>query len=728
VPLPAPAPDTSLLRFRVLYQGYALPASPSASSDLTLSREPADNADAGAFYYRDKLSGGPLVFTGADYRLLWAIENSTARCEPLGLLVEYRGNPTLEWEQWQGSFTCSDCEFNKANCTVSLAPQSADPYQKLLDHYDKEYNILLDVPDKLGNLHSGRTTVTAELITLAAGVSIEFRPVSIDEEADYIGTDGWVLFLTNRSWIPATIYNASLLSDGLQNDIDIIFRYRLRNVPMIPATRADGATYYIPIDKSNTGWQVLREPDKNKTGLVDYVKAPGIAGFKTYKIGTYSNWNDPRNPAAVPLYGDQLLLIDASSTPADYGYDNSKYIELTGSGGFNSPPDECPSGLTVRIRRYVGDEQCSKLYWKFGSFRFGRSFRLVDGFYSLLAQTVLPYGGSSLLPPTAEQLSDFLTNATNPATGEAGEANELPRLLLSAGSDVKRYGASEAATRLLISLKQFLADLSALYDGGWFIDPATGWLRFEHRAYLESQRSGQVDLRELEDVVLPATYSYRTGQLPRYEELGIANGSTEDAPNDAYFGKASLDYGLGACVNSREGSNRVALSVSRLTGDVAAGVLNGDSIPDNALFVLAPDQDGTLSQANRQLSASQLLYRYYRRGRAFGVATIEGPAPQTAPNTVTGTLPVTGFPAVIESVRPSRVQQGISGRLCALATLAPTTSYTTNLGEDGTLAKAALNLRTRQVTLSVWLPPLFDLTAPPEVGRQFSDSFSDSFN
>jgi len=710
VPLAPPTPDTSLLRFRLVYDNQALPISPLAGSDLLLSREPGEQSAAGAFYYRDKLSGGPLTFTGEDFALLYAIERSTDRCQVLGLLVQHRGNPSLPWETWRGSFTCSDCEaWNAATCSVQLSPQAADAYQKLLDNYEKEYNILLTP--------GARRTVTAELVTLASGVSLEFRPVSLAEESDYVGTDGWTLFLTDRSWIPGG------LTGGLRNDIDILFRYRLRGVAMTP----NGQGGWIPIDKRATGWQVLLETFNPTAGTVDYVKPPAIAGFKPYKIGTYSNWNDPRNPGAAPSYGAALLLVDASKAPADYGYQNADYVELTGAGGFNSPPDECPGGLSRRVRRYVSDEQCSRLFWRFGTFQFGRCFPFLDGLYNILTQTVAAFGGQALLPPTPAQLSQFLSAPVNQATGELGATNELPGLLLSAGSDVKRYGSSEAATRLLISLKQLLADMQ-WWDGGWFIDPTTGWLRYEHRAWLEQQTAPVVDLTRLEDALLSNAYAYRTRQLPRYEELAIANASTEDVKAEVYFAKASLDYGLSACVNKAEGSNRVSTSISRLTGDVAAGVLNGDSIPDNALFVLAPDAAGHLSQANRQLSASGLLARYWRRGRAAATATIEGPAPAQLPNSVTGSLPVSGIPAQIDSVRPNRVQAGISGRLCSLRTLAPEASYQTNLGAGGQLAKAELSLRTRLVKLTIWLPALAPLGPPPRRPRQFDGSFDNSFH
>ncbi len=183
-------------------------------------------------------------------------------------------------------------------------------------------------------------------------------------------------------------------------------------------------------------------------------------------------------------------------------------------------------------------------------------------------------------------------------------------------------------------------------------------------------------------------------------------------------------------MNQREGQNRVGYTVSRLTGDVAAGVLNGDQLPDNCLFILAPDANGNLANANRELSVSQLLYRYYTRGRAAFEATVEGPAPQTAPNTVTGALPVTGIPARILSVKPPREQVSpISGKVPTLALFAPTATYTTNLGTGGEFGKLTVNLRTRMGNTAIYLPAIGPLTAPPAAGgRQFDGSFSQSFH
>lgn len=714
MPLPLFSPNTSLLRFRLVYAGVPRPVFPGVDSDLTLTREPGEQQEAGAFYYRDKLQGS-LTFAGADYQLLLAIERSTARCEPLGLEIQHRGNPRLGWETWRGSFTCNDISFNLALCTATVAPDSADPYTKLLQAWDKQYNILLTNPGV-------RRTVTAQLARLASGISIEFQRVRRENLSDFLGEEGWTMFLENKSWIPDN--RTFTFSDGDYEQNDIIFRYRLRDVPM----NRDSTGRFVPIDKSAAGWAELPRSRDEVNGKTDYVREPGIAGFKTYKIGTYSNWNDPRNPDAVPKYGDQLLLIDASLSASDYGYDDSDYIDVTGPDGYGANNAECVDKL--RVRRYRDDDQCSKLLWKFGSFTFGQCFPLLDALYCLLEQTLIPVGAVSLIPPTPAQLSDFLSQPVNQATGETGAANELPRLLISAGSDVKRYGASEPATRLLISLKELTADMRALWDAGWFVDPATGWFRFEHRAWLESQPgAGPVRFVDLDEAILPNSYGYRDEQLPRYEQLSISNAATEDLGNAAYFALSSLDYGLGACVNQREGQNTATTTVNRLTGDVAAGVLNGDQLPDSCLFILAPDGNGQLPNANRELAANNLLYRYYRRGRVAASATIEPPAPLLAPNTVSGPLPVTGVPALIESVRPPRTQTGISVTLCAFNSLAATAEYVTNLSDKASLAKAVLNLTTREVKADVYLPALADLTAPPDAGgKQFSQQFPDQFD
>jgi hypothetical protein len=750
VPLPVPAPDIALVRFKLLYQTAVREAYPRSSQDLKLSLSPGEGADGGAFYYRTKLSGS-LEFTGGDYRLLKAIEDSTGRCLRLYVLVEHRAYVGAEWESWRGTFTCAQCKWDVRNCKATVTPDPDDGYRLFLDAFDTEWN-LLATP-------ATRVSIQAQLAVLAASTILEFKRIDRDNLADEVGVDAWTLFYDNTS----SIFRNSVV--GFQQNHDVVlFRYLQRAVPYA-AVPGSSPTQYVMLDRSSTGWApVLTSVNTSVTPpTVDYVKEPQIAGFKAYKLTGYgentpfyrtedngpgkglyyygstvlvnANYNNGilgyggfiKSYAQGPAqqsggYIGEFLSLEVGKKPSDYGYLDGDWVSITATAG---PLD---------ARTDTSENYYRSVYWRFGNFRFGRCFPLRDGLYSLLQQTIAGSGQASLaalLPPTADQLSDFLSLPTNPATGDTGDLNEVPRLLLSAASDIKRFGSSEAATRLLVSLKQFLADLSGLYDAGWFIDPATGWLRFEHRAYLESQRAAgdTVDLQTLEDAILSGVYGYRTQSLPRFEELTIASASTEDLNLEIWWGKSTIDYGLGGCVNSKAGENKTTVSVSRLCGDVAAMVLNGDAVPDSAIALLAPDATFRLPNANREVSATQLQLRYWRRGRAAFTATVEGPAPPSPPNTPVGTPPVTGPPLLVQSVRPQRMQEGISGRLGLLASLAPSAQYVTNLGSNGQLASAELTLKTRALTASVWLLAPNSLTPPPDpTDRQFDNSFDKSFH
>lgn len=668
-----PDAASDLLRLVLFYNGQIVPVSPRAANP-TLTREAGPD---GAFYFRDKLSG-PMLFSGEDFGLLYAIDNSADRCQPIGLLLQSRATVADAWQtQHAATFTCNECVFDADRCVVEVTPTADDPYRLVLENWDKEINILA--------CPAARTTVTARLAALSEGVRIEFLRTDLTTEPDLLTSDlGWSRFLYSRSWIDNV---------GRSQDI-ILFRYRLERYPMV---QSNGSTDYTVADLSARGWTPLYESiDSTVTPpVVDYVKAPEISGFKPYLIGSYGDW----------LREADLLLVDPG-VPLPEGY-----IEVTGPGGAESGVDACGPGL-LNFRKKRRESNCKQLFWRFGQFRFSRCFPLLDGLYFLLQQT-LPADAQSLLPPTPAQLSQFFSAPTNPATGATQVANEVPRLLLSAASDVKRYGASEPATRLLISPKQFTDDLAALYDVGWFVDPVTGWIRYEHRVYTESTTSNRLDLTAVRGadgspVTLPARYSYTTDKLPRAEQLSVAAAVTEEAANRLSFVKDEITYS-GNCVNSREGQNTSTRSSARLTGDVAGMVLSGGALPDSALVLLAPDISGSLAEANRAVSVTTLLRRYHRHGRVRRTGTLAGVTQPFA------------------STRAGKRQENMAVPLCSLSDLQPDTEITTNLGSGARLEKAVLNIRSGLVTLSVLLPtPEPTTPGPLPAQRAFNDAFNDA--
>ncbi|GAB3303691.1 hypothetical protein [Hymenobacter tenuis] len=695
----APAPTQSLRYLSLLLSlggtgGGGVPVSPT-SDKLSLAYEPGGED---AFYFRRKLSG-PLVFEKADYELLYALENSTDRCQTLYLTLEARAQLTGPVGlSWRGTFTCNDITFDTGKCTASVTPLPADGYQELFDTWDRPVN-LLSAPafdPAAGRLR----TVTAQLAELPQGQQIEFRRIGQPEEMDFVGTDGWAVFLRNTSYI----------GGGTRDESVLIFRYRLRAVPM----KLDEFGAYQPLDLSAAGWQFFTRDDTVSPPTADYVKAPEIAGLKVYQIGTFDDWYHTEG-GRRPRYGTDLLLLPCGQQPSAYGFSNDGYVEVTGTGGAVTDTEDEQSPC-LNVRRSLTNSNYKSLWWKFGQFSFSRCFPLLDGLYHVLQQTA-----PQLLPPQPTDLSSFLTHPTNPATGLTGSANEIPSLLLSAGSDVKRYGASEPATRLLISCKQLLTDVCTLWDLGYDIDPLTGWLRIEHRSFYEQREDGLVlDLTTTSPegyaltAVVPKTYQYLSAQLPQYEQLSISAAVTEEFDRGISFREGEIEYS-GACVNTREGQNTQVRTVQRLTGDLAGLVLSGDALPDTAIALLDVGPDGAVRNGNRALASSELLRRYHTHGRVRPTGIVRAATTEE------------GEVVTFASVRLAREQTGVSVRLCSAELLSPSTKVLTALGPNGRLAKATLELQTGVVTLTVRYPaPEGTAPGPLLRARQFSNSFDPS--
>ncbi|UOR06945.1 hypothetical protein MUN82_07540 [Hymenobacter aerilatus] len=167
-----------------------------------------------------------------------------------------------------------------------------------------------------------------------------------------------------------------------------------------------------------------------------------------------------------------------------------------------------------------------------------------------------------------------------------------------------------------MTLKELLTDIATCYDAGWFVDEQTGYLRLEHRAWLEARDIAPLDISEKGYL----KYSYAREQMPRVERLQVVHASTGDVAID--FQEGGIQYG-GNCVNQTEGQNESIRMASLIMGDIRGLLLNGDSLPNTSLCLLVatPLQAGELTQqveaGNRAVAASELLKRYHRRGRVI---------------------------------------------------------------------------------------------------------------
>lgn len=751
MPLQYPEIDSRLLRFSFIVNGVVVPCLPGIGGDVKLAGELSE--EDFTFYFSDKLSG-PLVFSGDDYKLLSGIENSVDRCLSIGLLLEGRPRVGAPWgTMWQGVFSCAEqgSIWNRDRCTFSVSVPTLDKYTALRENWDTQIN-LLDYPGtgQFKDSYAPRRTVTASLATLAAGIDIEFKRIDKDQEGDYLSSDDkWAVFWRDNSYI----YNdrgVGALSGFVISRNLVIFRYRLRRRPLVLS-----GTTYVVVDMTSSGYYPIGDADTTVTPpVIDYAKTPDLANFRPATLTGFGS-NTPFKETGEYVYnaagnggllsthgsitGNVFLSLPCGDLPSQHGYQNGDYIRITGpeggyvgggpgglgAGGANNAEN---GGTCLNIREEIDDNRPRSIYFRFGSFRFTRSFPLPDALRFMIERTGAPYIGGvaqhevpgvlAIMPPTNAYLSDFYTAETNPVTAASGAANEARRLYISAASDIVRFGFTEAADRLMISLRQFLTDVCALHNLRWFVDSATGYLRVESLAYIVNQYgSGPVrDLTAIPDAILPAVYTTRQDQLPRYDDLTIASASTvlgaqvSTGVYETDFGHGVTDYGISSCTNGREGQNRNTTSVTRFTGDVTGMVLNGATVPDNAIAILAVDDNGRLIDANRPLAASRLMQRYHLYERSALSGTVNG-------------LPVT-----FRSVKPQWEQAGLSMALCYADGLTSTARLTTTLGTGGRLAKREVNLKTLVTTATAWLPiPATDTPAVLPTGRQFDNSFERSF-
>lgn len=653
---------TSTLRAFLLPLGRRFSADPRGLEKFTRTLEDRE----GAFHTRDTL-GGPLVFYGADFSLLYAIERSKDRCAAVGFVVEQLR--AGKWvERFRGKFSLSQVTWDVDACEATVSPLPDDAYQLLYTNWEKKANILA---------YAGpRTLLTVALEQLPSSESLEFKRIDSREEADYSG-GAWSRFLKNTSWISGG------LGGGTRSRDIILFRLARRGVSFVKDPETNEL---VPPDLSASGYDLDEEWIDNGGKTADYVKSLSISAFRAYEIRTYADWGRK--------YGRDLVLTECGAPSPGPGY-----LQVTGpdpTGANNAETSPC-----LNLRRKRSEDNPKALWWRFGSFRFTRCFPLLEGVQFMLQQIV-----PSLAPENAAQLSAFFTQDRNAATGETGPLNELPRLYLSAASDVKRPGSSEPASRLRLSLKDLLTSIATAYDAGWFIDELTGKLRLEHRTWLETPVGAPLDVRAGNPA--PLKYSYLQEKMPRSERLTVQYASTVGSQVD--FATGAIDY-AGDCVSQEEGQQEQLRSVQLLTGDVRALVLSGDNLPDNALCLLAaaPPVPGQTSlqvqNGNQPVAASELLRRYHRRGRVLSEGTLEVQQQTVLFDSVKATVKLD--PATLDS--------------CALASL-PTlrTPLLTRFGPDGRFQSVEENLLTGALTLTALHRPPVSLLSVPGLERQFN--------
>lgn len=459
--------------------------------------------------------------------------------------------------------------------------------------------------------------------------------------------------------------DGTVFSAGRHANEDIKFR-QIQNKPYVNGQAED---------LSQDGWQIINDDPANQ--IAYYARPPAVPGFKPF---VYTHDDD--------FYGKypDLLQIDCND-----GFDPNKFILV-----------KVGNGNCIDIRTKKADQRLVSLIWEFGTFYFTRNRNFLDSLRFLVQKTC-----PEVAPQNSADLSQFFSLPVNYVTNKT---NKLRNMLIAQKSDVINYKSSEAATKGMMNLKTALDELRMMFDVRWFIN-AAGKFQIEHISYFSS--IGVLDFTEEKyalNVAGKFAYEYERAKMPRYERLKFSEATIED------FKEGLIEYS-GACVNYDEGQDTKEETISTFTTDLDTLVINGENASKTG-FVLMVQAGGQVDYesgdltgatlANGHLSAANLLKHYHNHLRIMASGKRNNK------------------PAIFASVLKTKKQVSFSVDYCCDLELHPFFRYITEVSSNGSLASSELNLKTNVATIET-----IHETAGSGLavigGRQFSDSFDDSF-
>ena len=492
----------------------------------------------------------------------------------------------------------------------------------------------------------------------------EFLNITLGTAQDVADADTWAQFLESTYWIKGTTTRK-----GTRQNTEILYRL-VTTRPYVNGEAAD-----LP------GWSIVDEDEAAQRAK--YAKRPDLYNFKPYKYTKQSDFYK---------YPDLLQIATGAS------YDTTQYIEVTGAGGANS---ESCGGNALSYRTHITQERrCVRLIWKFGSFVFDRN----RAFLEVVRRLVYLTAGDTLLPAENATLSRFFSEPTNYVTERP---NTLTGLQIASLSDVIGYNSSEPATKAEISLKKLLDGLRQLFRVYWDIT-SEGFLRLEHESFYQLQ--GQHDLTvHSRHLVGTQAYEYEKADMPRYQRLLFTNANNPD------FEKGEIEYGS-VCVTREEGQDTQEETISEITTDLEYLIVSGGNAGQKGVVLMLTADGQVVREAgdltgviypNAGLSAANLVRDYHTYNRVLENGAVNNRM------------------RVFASVKKTKKQVALKVPLCC-ADVNPYAAFKSTLGEGAELdtMNFALSTGTLEITL------LHDTkgTGMLDMGRQFDDSFDDSFN
>jgi hypothetical protein len=204
------------------------------------------------------------------------------------------------------------------------------------------------------------------------------------------------------------------------------------------------------------------------------------------------------------------------------------------------------------------------------------------------------------------------------------EPNRLMHLMMAQKSDIINPGASQPATRGMLSFNDLMLMLREIFQVYWLIE--NGNLRLEHVSWFSRTANPNYDLTTADKfkyIIGKGIYFYEKEKMPKYERYKWSEAQTTD------FVGAEISYDS-ACVNQDSKSNILNHAPGNITTDIEYIFNEPDAIEKTGFVLLVNDLVGStytisseigllsgLTKPNMHLSWANLHYNYHRYERVL---------------------------------------------------------------------------------------------------------------
>jgi hypothetical protein len=410
-------------RFMISVDGgvtYDIPADPSGVPENLVEWE-RDTSNGRAS--KRMVIGGPLTFSGTQFRYFENLDVDGAHCEPIYIQIQLRCRAA--WRVlWTGRFPKGGGSWDLDKCTWVITPDPIDRFTCLEEGWEIKQNIL-----QVGPVDAAALNLPS--LEFGACITVGLSTVNCSEFYDGIG---YV-----NEWLPGHAQIEDANGDSYQ--LNIFWRERITTECVAG----------VPVPPPGSGWVLLTD-DCASSGTATYIRqTAAVWGFGDAVRGTIV-LGVPTPPDSDCLYQYIGTIDESTVDPFDLTLGPVPFfICLSAATG------------TELNRARPFDDIMAYLVDKLDCDIVG----VRSDFFEINAPGDAPGFVAG---------ENYVTGATN----------QVSALMFLQKSDAVDPGAAEPAVIGEISMKELLRVIGTMFQVLWDID-ADGYLRLEHYSYFYTQ-------------------------------------------------------------------------------------------------------------------------------------------------------------------------------------------------------------------------------------------------